>query len=148
MKKERLKKIFTDAASDVADQFYPKGKTDRRGEFIRDVGVLWVKLEPGIDKYVSEKKKKPTALKAVMLAEDIMEQFENERGGIAADIAWYELVQYSEAYLTRQMAPSEFLKYLEIVFGFEGNGELATVKQKSEARYKEMYKMLYGEENV
>lgn len=42
---DTLKGIFTDAASDVADEFYPKGNP-RRGEFIRDAAVLYTKLEP------------------------------------------------------------------------------------------------------
>lgn len=44
---EALKDVFTQCASDVADEFYPKGHA-RRGEFIRDAAVLYAKLEPSL----------------------------------------------------------------------------------------------------
>lgn len=37
--------IYTEAASYVANEFYPKGKSERRGEFLRDAAVLLSKLQ-------------------------------------------------------------------------------------------------------
>lgn len=39
-----FKRAFTDAASDVADEYYPKGKSKLRGAFLRDQALILVKL--------------------------------------------------------------------------------------------------------
>ncbi len=57
-----FKQAFTDAASDVADEFYPKGETDRRGEFLRDSAMILVKLLDNL--------KEQAAVGAEMVAQD------------------------------------------------------------------------------
>lgn len=55
MTEQEFRDLWIEAASGVADRFYPKGKSDRRGEFLRDQGVLLVEIEkrlgifPGTD---------------------------------------------------------------------------------------------------
>jgi hypothetical protein len=44
MTKREFQEIFIEASSEVADRFYPKGKSSRRGEYLRDQGVLCVEL--------------------------------------------------------------------------------------------------------
>lgn len=40
-----FKTLYTETATDVADEFYPKGN-HHRGEFIRDAAVLFAKFQP------------------------------------------------------------------------------------------------------
>lgn len=42
-----LKKIYTNIATEVADEYYPKGH-HQRGEFIRDSAIIYAKLEPKV----------------------------------------------------------------------------------------------------
>lgn len=148
MKKERLKKVFTDAASDVADQFYPKGKTERRGEFIRDCGALYIRLEKNLDEYVKSKHRRPTAIHATMIAEDIMDYFTEELEGISSDIAWYELVGCAEDLVTGDMEVKEFVKYIEITFGVKDHKHYTQLRQKSDERFKQIKKLMYGEKDA
>lgn len=41
---QEFQEMFIAASSEVADEFYPKGVSKRRGEFLRDQAVLFVKL--------------------------------------------------------------------------------------------------------
>jgi len=41
---EEFRALFTDASAEVADKFYPKGESDRRGEFLRDQAFLYILL--------------------------------------------------------------------------------------------------------
>lgn len=53
MSAEEFRRILIECGTEVADQFYPKNKTaahggepsGRRGEFLRDLGVLGICLE-------------------------------------------------------------------------------------------------------
>ena len=44
MTEEEFHTIYTGCSAVVADKFYPKGQSDRRGEYLRDQGVLYVTL--------------------------------------------------------------------------------------------------------
>lgn len=157
MKTERLKKAFTDAASDVADQFYPKEHTHHakdgrtlttpshphRGEFIRDSGLLWVKLADNIEKYVEARKKKPIAVHTIMLVEEILEHFD-ELEGIHSDEAYYELVEFTESMLLGQMKKGDYLSYVEMVFGVEDGKQLIKMKEKASAHYKSYIAKAYN----
>lgn len=44
MSKNKLRTLYTAIATRVADEHYPKGDK-RRGEFIRDVAVLYSRME-------------------------------------------------------------------------------------------------------
>lgn len=44
MTEEEFQTVFIGCSSVIADQFYPKGQSDRRGEYLRDQGVLYVAL--------------------------------------------------------------------------------------------------------
>lgn len=136
MTKERLKRLFTDAASDVADQFYPKGESDRRGEFIRDAGLLWVKISDNVDAYVKSKRKKPIALHVLMIVEDVIQHFDEVVQGWASDEAYYELVDFTEQMLLGTMSKRDYVRHLEFTFGFDGSAEVATVRQMSDKRFK------------
>lgn len=135
MKKERIKEIFTDAASDVADQFYPKGH-ERRGEFIRDSAVLYTKISDNLDRYVKEKKRKPIALHVAMITNDILNHFVEVKHGAYSDDAYFELIEFTELMLLGEMKKKDYVEHLEFIFGFNGSKEVATVRQMSEKKYK------------
>lgn len=44
MTEEEFTRLWIDVSSDVADEFYPKGISKRRGEYLRDQAILHVKL--------------------------------------------------------------------------------------------------------
>lgn len=136
MKKSNLKDIFANAASDVADTFYPKGKSDRRGEFIRDCGVLWVKISDNVDSYVKSKKKKPIALETMLIVDQILDYFTEEMSGMYADEAYAELIEYTEGMLLGTISKANYLRYVEVIFGIPDNDTLATLKQEANKRYK------------
>jgi hypothetical protein len=45
MTENEFTQLWNERSTEVADQFYPKGRSgSRRGEFLRDQGVLLVKI--------------------------------------------------------------------------------------------------------
>lgn len=49
MTEDEFTQLWIKRSSEVADQFYPKGESGpRRGEFLRDQGVLLVKILPDL----------------------------------------------------------------------------------------------------
>lgn len=142
---KKLKNIFTDAASDVADQFYPKGD-ERRGEFIRDAAVLYTKLEADLIAYKSTWKKRPIAMQAVTLTDIICHHFETVKEGMYSDLAYNELLTYVEAWLNGDMRKKDLVDYVEFTFGFNGLKEFNTVYQVYQKEYAKMIKVLTGEE--
>ncbi len=144
MKRVNLSKEWAKVSEAVADEFYPKGESERRGEFLRDQGLLFAKFLPVVNRAVNV----PVAVKAVMLAEDIMEVFENDKSGIASDIAWYELIEYCEQYYRGQLTAVDVSRYVEGVFGFDGMAEFLEVKNKSVKRHEAMDKLLNGGEDA
>jgi len=44
MTEGEFRELFLEASSAVADRFYPKGESPRRGEYLRDQGLLLVYL--------------------------------------------------------------------------------------------------------
>lgn len=44
MTEGEFRDILIECGSRVADQFYPKGENPRRGEFLRDLGLLGISL--------------------------------------------------------------------------------------------------------
>lgn len=136
MKKSKLKDVYTAAASDVADEYYPKGKSDRRGEFLRDAAVLYTKLSDGLDKFIKAHKKKPVALQTMLIVEQVLTYFEEEMHGMYSDEAYAELIEQTEGMLLGTISKADYLKYVELIFGVEDNDCLANIKQKAEKKYK------------
>lgn len=134
MRKERIKKIFTDAASDVADQFYPKGH-ERRGEFIRDAAVLYTKLDESLTRYVKDKKKKPIALHTMLIVQAVLEEFD-ERGGFYSNDAYCELIEMTEGLLLGTVKKIDYVRHLEFIFGFDGTEHVTSIQQTGDMMYK------------
>lgn len=124
-KKTSIKTSFTDITSDIADEFYPKGDA-RRGEFIRDQALIYTRFRPIIDKRLAEAKETPIALKVTLLSEAVLKYFEDEKSGIFSDIAYYELIEQTEAFIKSHDGPP-YIKYLEFCFGIETQQEFQAV---------------------
>jgi hypothetical protein len=141
-----LSREWLEIADAVADEYYPKGKSIRRGEFLRDQAVIYTKFVDIVDDVIKRNLRITIAVKAVMLAEDIMEHFEDDKSGVASDLAWYELIEQCELYIQKEIKAIEFVRYIETVFGFDGMKEFLLVKQKSYKRYNHMQTLLNGED--
>lgn len=141
-KKIDLKKKFTDITSDIADEFYPKGDP-RRGEFIRDQAIIYTKFIDEVNKAIAKQGTINYSLKAVLFAEEITTHFEEVKGGMFSDIAYYELLEMCETFL-KGFNGKEFVQYLEFVFGFDGQKEFNTVMQKYQKNLKYWEGMLHG----
>lgn len=44
MTQEEFTELWVGYSSEIADEFYPKGRSDRRSEYLRDQGILHVKI--------------------------------------------------------------------------------------------------------
>lgn len=68
---QRFKQIYTDASSEVADEFYPKGDK-RRGAYLRDQAVLYSKLMPQLRKLYAQSQGNTTAPDTTMALDTIV----------------------------------------------------------------------------
>lgn len=80
------------------------------------------------------------AVEAVMLAEDVMEHFDNVVKGLSSSLAWYELVANCESYLSKAMTAKEFSEYLQFIFGFKNDRAVVRIKTKSRKRFLDVEK--------
>lgn len=51
MTDQEFRDLWMEASSEVADRFYPKGETMRRGEYLRDQAVLYVEIVKRLSAY-------------------------------------------------------------------------------------------------
>ncbi len=52
MTQKEFSELWIECSSEIADEYYPKGISDRRGEYLRDQGILHV----GILRKLQEKR--------------------------------------------------------------------------------------------
>lgn len=43
-----FQELFVEISEKIADEYYPKGSSDRRGEYLRDQGILHAKLSEAL----------------------------------------------------------------------------------------------------
>lgn len=97
---------------------------------------------------MTKKRDSTTIVEVTILAESIFEHFEDVIGGVASDLAYYEMLMEAEHYLLHGLEPKveeDFKDYLSFTFGFEDK-DFKKVMKTATKRAEEMLKVLSGEE--
>lgn len=81
-------------------------------------------------------------IETVILADFIMEDF-NKRG-VAADFAYYELLEKTQEYVTGHVSTDYFHDYLGMIFGIGSKARFLRIRKKAEDHYKYIESIMDG----
>lgn len=82
---------------------------------------------------------KPTILNAVVMGDEFLYYFEEDKMGMAADVAYLELVELSWDFLRGKLTAQQWLdQQLGFIFGFDGIKDFNKAIKRYNKRIKEL----------